>query len=197
MAQTIASESGAATSGRIRFRATNRQGASVAGGWSASSRAAGTPELRGRAGVEGGQWDSYCEVRIRCRLNFLMALSISIEDTRPGTTTVALDGRLDNESASALDQRLEQLWKSSVGVLVFDLKRLIYISSLGIRSLFRAQKEMRQRQGESLFLDPQPAVRKVFDIVMAVDLASVFASTEELDAYLDSMQRRVQGQTDP
>jgi hypothetical protein len=55
---------------------------------------------------------------------------------------------------------------------------------------------MRLRQGESLFLDPQPAVRKVFDIVMAVDVASVFSSTQELDAYLDSMQRKVLDQAD-
>lgn len=125
-----------------------------------------------------------------------MALTISIEDTRPGTRTVALDGRLDNESAADLDRRLGQILESSVDVLVFDLKRLIYISSLGIRSLFKAQKEMRQRQGESLFLDPQPAVRKVFDIVLAVDLASVFSSTQELDVYLDSMQRKVRAQAE-
>jgi anti-anti-sigma factor len=125
-----------------------------------------------------------------------MGLTISIEEPRPGTRTVALNGRLDNQSAAELDRRLEELWPGPFDVLVFDLKHLSYISSLGIRSLFHAQKQMRQRQGESLFVDPQPAVRKVFDMVMAVDLASVFASTEELDAYLDSMQRKVLGQAD-
>jgi anti-anti-sigma factor len=125
-----------------------------------------------------------------------MGLLISIDDTRTGTRTVALNGRLDNESAADLERHLDELWQSPFDVLVFDLKQLSYISSLGIRSLFRAQKLMRQRQGESLFLDPQPAVRKVFDIVMAVDLASVFASTQELDAYLDSMQRKVLGQVE-
>ncbi len=125
-----------------------------------------------------------------------MGLLISIDDTRTGTRTVALNGRLDNESAADLERQLDELWQSPFDVLVFDLKQLSYISSLGIRSLFRAQKLMRQRQGESLFLDPQPAVRKVFDIVMAVDLASVFASTQELDAYLDSMQRKVLGQVE-
>lgn len=125
-----------------------------------------------------------------------MALRISIDATRAGTRTVALEGRLDNESAADLDRRLEELLQEPPEALVFDLKGLTYISSLGIRSLFRAQKEMRLRQGESLFLDPQPAVRKVFDIVMAVDLASVFSSTQELDAYLDSMQRKVLDQAD-
>jgi anti-anti-sigma factor len=125
-----------------------------------------------------------------------MALTISIADSRPGTKTVALDGRLDSESAEALDRSLEELWQSPFDVLVFDLERLSYISSLGLRSLFRAQKEMGRRQGGSLFLKPQPTVRKVFDIAMAVDLASVFASPEELDAYLDSMQSKVVGEAD-
>ncbi|KMM17339.1 STAS domain-containing protein [Synechococcus sp. GFB01] len=125
-----------------------------------------------------------------------MALKISIADTRPGTKTVALDGRLDSESAEELDRRLEELWQCPFEVLVLDLERLSYISSLGLRSLFRAQKEMGRRQGESLFLKPQPTVRKVFDIAMAVDLASVFASPQELDAYLDSMQSKVAGEAD-
>jgi hypothetical protein len=34
-------------------------------------------------------------------------------------------------------------------------------------------------------------VQKVFDIVKAADLATVFTSVEELDRYLDAMQRKV------
>jgi anti-sigma B factor antagonist len=36
----------------------------------------------------------------------------------------------------------------------------------------------------------QPAVQKVFDIVRALPLKSVFRSIEELDEYLDAMQRK-------
>ena len=39
--------------------------------------------------------------------------------------------------------------------------------------------------------NPQPAVRKALDIVQAIPPGGVFASVEELDAYLDLMQRRV------
>jgi len=34
-------------------------------------------------------------------------------------------------------------------------------------------------------------VQKVFDIVKATDLAAVFTSVEELDRYLDAMQRKI------
>ncbi|MGN6093137.1 MAG: STAS domain-containing protein, partial [Luteibacter jiangsuensis] len=39
--------------------------------------------------------------------------------------------------------------------------------------------------------NPQPQVKKVFDIVKAVPVAEVFASVGELDQYLDHMQRQM------
>jgi hypothetical protein len=46
-----------------------------------------------------------------------------------------------------------------------------------------------------VLLNARPQVQKVFDIVKATDLAAVFASVEELDRYLDAMQRKgVDGQ---
>ncbi|MCP9928347.1 STAS domain-containing protein [Cyanobium sp. CH-040] len=123
-----------------------------------------------------------------------MALSVAIGKPGNGQNqavrTVSLEGRLDNESAAQLDQQLLPLWLEPFDLLVFNLARLAYISSMGLRSLFAAQKTMRERQGRTLFVDTQPAVQKVFDIVAAVDVGSVFASAAELDAYLDSMQRR-------
>ncbi|MEE9264013.1 MAG: STAS domain-containing protein, partial [Vicinamibacteria bacterium] len=66
-----------------------------------------------------------------------------------------------------------------------------YLSSAGIRSMFRAQKSMKARAGKALIVNPQPAVQKVFDIVKAVDLSAVFASVQELDKYLDTIQRKM------
>jgi anti-anti-sigma factor len=114
-----------------------------------------------------------------------------VEESRSFTKTMVLEGRLDNESAPTLDKELDTVLSSPLKVLVFDLQKLDYISSAGIRSLFRAQRDMKTRSGQALIVNPQPAVQKVFDIVKAVDLKSVFASVKELDAYLDTMQRRV------
>lgn len=102
-----------------------------------------------------------------------MPLRIAITETRPhaALTTVIEPG---------------------LEVLVLDLEGLTYISSMGLRALFLAQKAMQAGRGEAHFLRPQPAVQKVFDIVGAVDVMAVFASAEELDAYLASMQGKVQ-----
>lgn len=120
-----------------------------------------------------------------------MPLNIRVEDSRSFTKTLHLEGRLDNQTVAELDKELDNVLKAPIKALVFDLKKLEYISSAGIRSLFRAQKDMKTRSGQALVVNPQPAVQKVFDIVKAVDLKSVFANVKELDAYLDTMQRKI------
>jgi anti-anti-sigma factor len=120
-----------------------------------------------------------------------MPLKIRVEDSRSFTKTVFLEGRLDNQTVAELDKELDSVLSTPMKALVFDLEGLEYISSAGIRSLFRAQKDMKTRSGQALVVNPQPAVKKVFDIVKAVDLKSVFANIQELDAYLDAMQKKI------
>jgi anti-anti-sigma factor len=120
-----------------------------------------------------------------------MALKVRVTQNRPFSRTLHLIGRLDHESVVILDSELDKLADQSVDVLVFDLADLEYISSAGLRSIFAARKVMAERAGQIVLLNAQPQVQKVFDIVKATDLAAVFSSVEELDRYLDTMQRRV------
>jgi anti-sigma B factor antagonist len=119
-----------------------------------------------------------------------MALSIQLDEARSFTKTLRLGGRLDNETAADLDRELDKVLASPVKALVFDLEKLEYTTSAGLRSFLRAQKSMAQRAGKVLFVNVQPPVQKVFDIVKAVDLATVFRNVKELDDYLDVMQKK-------
>jgi anti-anti-sigma factor len=121
-----------------------------------------------------------------------MSLTIEIEPSLPFSTTLHLEGRLDNDTAKTFDEELEKALDSPVKVLVFDLAKLDYISSAGILSVLKAQKAMAARNGKTLFGYLQPGVKKVFDIVQAVDLSTVFASVEELDRYLDTIQKQLE-----
>ena len=120
-----------------------------------------------------------------------MALKIRVTQDRSFSRTVHLNGRLDHESVVILDSELDKLARQPVDVLVFNLTDLEYISSAGLRSIFAVQKVMAERAGRIVLLNAQPQVEKVFDIVKAADLAAVFSSVQELDRYLDTMQRRV------
>lgn len=121
-----------------------------------------------------------------------MSLNIEIEPSLPFSTTLRLVGRLDNETANTFDRTLEAALEASVKVLVLDLAKLEYISSAGVASVMKAQKAMNARGGKTLFGYLQPGVKKVFDIVKAVDLSAVFTSVEELDNYLDTIQKQLE-----
>ena len=120
-----------------------------------------------------------------------MELQIRIDPAINGNQKVALGGRLDTHSFDELDRRLAPVLASNIHSLVLDLAGLEYISSAGVRSIFKARKALATRNGKVLVLNPQPQIKKVFDVVKAVPLNEIFTSAQEADAYLDAMQRKV------
>ena len=120
-----------------------------------------------------------------------MSLSIEITPAGNGSQRVALAGRLDTHTHAELDQQLAPVLESSIRSLVLDLAGLDYISSAGVRSLFKARKALSSRGGKVVVVNPKPQIQKVFDVVKAVPLDQIFSSVEEADAYLDAMQRKV------
>ncbi len=120
-----------------------------------------------------------------------MSLDIAIHPPAD-TQRVVIAGRLDTHTYAELDEALVPvLGDPGVNTLLLDLGGLEYISSAGIRSLFKARKALATRGGKVLIANPQPQIRKVFDMVKAVPMNEIFASVEEADAYLDAMQRKV------
>ena len=120
-----------------------------------------------------------------------MELQIHIDAPSNGSQRVALGGRLDTHSYAELDRQLEPLLGAGTRSLLLDLSALVYISSAGIRSIFRARKALAGHAGKVLVLNPQPQIQKVFDVVKAVPMNEIFSSAEEADAYLDAMQKKV------
>ena len=111
----------------------------------------------------------------------------------PSRVTAELHGRLDTQTHSDADVRFDALVEENPAMttLIIDLGGLEYISSSGLRSIFRVRKVVADRLGgRTLLVNMRPPVRKVFEIVKAVPIHEVFASEAELEAYLDTIQRR-------
>ena len=126
-----------------------------------------------------------------------MSLSIEIAPVGNGSQRVSLAGRLDTHTYGELDQQLSPVLGSSIQSLILDLAGLDYISSAGVRSIFKVRKVMAAREGKVLVANLQPQIQKVFDVVKAVPLGDIFPTMAEADAYLDAMQRKVlQGDDD-
>ncbi|MET0719176.1 MAG: STAS domain-containing protein [Pseudoxanthomonas sp.] len=121
-----------------------------------------------------------------------MSLEVEIYPPVNGNQYVVLCGRLDTHTYEQLDDALEPLLAAATPtmVLVMDLARLDYISSAGIRSILQARKLLAPR-GKVLAVNPQAQIRKVLDMVQALPLGEIFASTAEADAYIDKLQREI------
>ena len=121
-----------------------------------------------------------------------MANSVRIHPLLPnGSQRVEVGGRLDTHTYGELDDRLTLVLAAKVQSLVLDLAQLAYVSSAGVRSIFRARKLLSARSGTLVIANAQPQVQKVFDIVKAVPLSEIFRSVEEADAYLDRIQKKI------
>jgi anti-anti-sigma factor len=120
-------------------------------------------------------------------------MSLTIDVAASPAPKIILAGRLDTQTAPDLDRALDKLLGSGrkISQLVFDLGKLEYLSSAGIRCFVRARKSIEPGGGKVALVNPQPAVRKVLEIVKAMPRGGIFASVAELDAYLDEMQKKV------
>ncbi|MEJ2729297.1 MAG: STAS domain-containing protein, partial [Deltaproteobacteria bacterium] len=84
---------------------------------------------------------------------------------------------------------VESILSQMPDIIIFDLEFLDYINSMGVRVLLKTKKELAKNNGKIMFLRLQPQIRKVFDILNALPTLQVFTSIQELDDYLDAMQK--------
>lgn len=119
-----------------------------------------------------------------------MALKIEVFRSDEGKCKIEVIGRLDTNTAPHFDEAVHAIDHEAYPVKIVDLAKLEYVSSAGVRSLFKGRKAAHDAGGQFLLLNPQPQVKKVFDIIKALPTTSVFTDEEEMDRYLDAMQRK-------
>lgn len=118
-----------------------------------------------------------------------MSLVVDVIKRENGTYVVMPNGSMDSNTYGICEEKIKPFLNESTKVLIFDLSKLEYISSAGLRVIFGAKKAIDAVKGTFLLSNLQPQIRKVFDIVKALPAESIFESVEEADRYLDSMQK--------
>jgi anti-anti-sigma factor len=119
-----------------------------------------------------------------------MSLKVNSAETRPGVFTVSPIGSLDGNTYAILEITVDSILKESPDVLIFDMEYLDYINSMGIRILLKAKKALDKDNGKIIFMHLQRQIKKVFDILNALPTLQVFSNIQELDNYLDAMQKK-------
>ncbi|MGL4564541.1 MAG: STAS domain-containing protein [Halioglobus sp.] len=106
---------------------------------------------------------------------------------------VALAGALNTDTAPDFEQRLLAVLAGGQELTVLDMKDLDYISSAGLRVIFKAAKQAKAAGQRVAAANRKPHIDKVFEILKALPDRTVFANEAELDDYLAAMQERARG----
>lgn len=119
-----------------------------------------------------------------------MSLNITTSEPKIGHFLITLSGKLDTETYSRLEAVLQQVLSSGTKSVTFDMAGLTYMSSMGLRVMVQTAKAMKMRKGELLVTNPSHSIGVVLDIAKTLPSFSIFASTEEADAYLENIQKQ-------
>ena len=107
---------------------------------------------------------------------------------------VSLSGALNTDTAPGFEQRLQNVINDGHALTVLDMKDLDYISSAGLRVIFKAAKQAKAGGRSLAAANRKPHIDKVFEILKALPDMAVFANDAELDDYLNAMQEKVKGE---
>src|ERR1700686_4413178 len=87
-------------------------------------------------------------------------MEMSIEAFSDSVTKVVLNGRLDMQGAQKIDLPFSSLAGSHRKVIV-DLSQVVFMASMGIRTLVLTAKSIKSKGGRLVLLDPVGEVEKV------------------------------------
>ena len=124
-----------------------------------------------------------------------MPLKVKSTTRGAGVFVISPIGSIDAHTHTVLEEKADEILAQQPDVIIFDMEFADYISSTGIRVLLKTKKALKATDGRMVFMNLQPQIQKVFDILKAIPSLKVFASIGELDKYLDTMQKAVQKQS--
>lgn len=119
-----------------------------------------------------------------------MSLDIEISKRENGRCQIELVGRLDTHTSPKLEGALAGLPAGQFPLQILDMEKLNYISSAGLRCIFKAKKEVVSGGGRLLLVNLLPQVKKVLDIIKALPAEEVFANYDQVEEYLDKIQKQ-------
>jgi len=120
-----------------------------------------------------------------------MSLTFETSEGLSGIFILKLNGSLDTTTSAKLEAETTRLLETGPTAIIFDFEKLDYISSAGVRVVLKTKKALREGSGNLMMMNLQPQIKKVFEIINALPSQQVFSSVEELDAYLDKMQKNI------
>jgi len=118
-------------------------------------------------------------------------MNVTSEQKAQGIFIVSVTGSLDSNTYKQFEQKIDGLLGEATELIVFNLESLTYLSSAGVRVFLKTRKVIKSSGGQVRFLNLQPQIRRVFEIINAIPSMQIFESTADLDRYLDAQMKKV------
>jgi len=119
-----------------------------------------------------------------------MPLDVNVSRKDQDQVTVTPIGSIDTNTSVMLEKQVDSIISDRPKVLVFDMAGVDFMSSAGVRVVFKTKKNMESIKGIFTLINLKPQIKKVFDIINALPSLAVFESVKELDDYLAAMQKK-------
>lgn len=122
-----------------------------------------------------------------------MPLTVRTNQKALGAYVVAPSGQINGQTFHVLEGEIDTLLAQNPTLIALDLAEVDYLSSAGIRVILKTKKALLANNGKLVFMRLQPQIKKVFEIIEALPSMRIFKNFEEMDEYLDRIQKQVTG----
>ncbi|MBN2119542.1 MAG: STAS domain-containing protein [Candidatus Omnitrophica bacterium] len=112
-----------------------------------------------------------------------MSFKANVVKRKEGVYIMSLVGSLDGNAYGECDKQVDSLVLKPAKVLIFDMKELDYIASIGFAVFIKARRVIEEGGGVVALVNLKPSIRKIFDTVKIMP-DRLFAGIEEVDEYI-------------
>ncbi len=115
-----------------------------------------------------------------------MEIRVHQAETRPDVSIVEIEGRIDANTASEIEQELDSLQQENRARIIVDFSQVHYISSAGLRVFLTALKWAKARNGDLKLAALDNNVEKIFKLAGFTKIFNIIDDVETALASFDT-----------
>ncbi len=117
-------------------------------------------------------------------------LQVHIVEKRESVFVLEPAGSVNTITSKSLQEIVERICASKPHIILFDLGRVGFINSKGLRVILNVYRAVNAYGGRVVLMNFQPHIKEVFEVINALPEQRIFASWLEFDHYLEAVQKK-------
>lgn len=114
-----------------------------------------------------------------------MSIPINVTEKEAGIVIIAPVGSIDADTYAQFGAETDKVLASSPKGIIFDMKDVDYIASLGMSVIYKTKRVIEKNGGIIAVVNLQPQIKKVFDIVKFFP-SQIFTTVQQAHEHLNA-----------